>query len=149
MKMRRYMSVAVLCGLLTGCASTLTTGGVDGVIFPARKADFAAHTTGRKELQYWTPAQSDIVEATRHIRAFLAKQSPFIANRLQQYRCQYFGIIVDGKKRVYCNFLHRDGHDENWQTRPVFVLDGGDSYFQLEYDMQSKRCLNFMVNGEA
>jgi len=149
MKMRISISFVLLCGLLAGCSSTLTTDGVEGVIFPAHKADFVAQATGRKELAYWTPSEPDIVHAIPHIRKFLSGAAPTIANRLQQYRCQYFGIIVNGKKGIYCNFFHRDGHDENWRTEPLFVLDGGDWYFQLEYEVEKKQCLKFRVNGEA
>lgn len=147
--MGNYVSFAILCALLTGCASTLNKGGVEGVIFPASKADFAARATGRKNLQYWTPAESDIAQAMPQIKAFLAKQAPSIASSLQEYRCQYFGVVVDGKKRIYCNFFRRGSWDEYWRIEPVFVLDGGDDFFQLEYDVKSKQCLNFTVNGEA
>jgi len=150
MNMNRCISIVLLCGLLAGCGATVDTEEVQGgVIFPASKADFAAHATGRKDLQYWMPAQTDVANAVPHIKAFLAKEAPSIASRFHKYRCQYFGIVVEGKKRMYCNFFHRDGHAADWQTDPLIVLDGGDRYFQLEYDMQSKRCLNFIANGEA
>ena len=124
---------------------------MEGVIFPASKADFVAYNTGRKVMQYWTPAETDIAEATPHIRAFLITQSPSIASRLPTYRCQYFGVIIDGKRRIYCNFFPVDDAwpDWDWQTDPLSVDDGGDSYFQVEYEIETKRCLNFMVNGDA
>ncbi|MCK5113798.1 MAG: hypothetical protein KAR11_03445 [Phycisphaerae bacterium] len=143
--MKKSLNICLLCLLLAGCNATVNTGGVEGVIFPASQADFVEVIA----TAYWTPTESDIVTAMPHIKTFLAKQAPVIANRLPKYRCQYFGIIVEGKKIVSCNFFHRNGQDTNWQTKPIFVFDGGDWYFQLEYDVESKQCLNLQVNGEA
>ena len=153
--MKKIITICCLCILQVGCTTTVNTDGVEGVIFPASKADFVAFESGRKDLQYWTPTKSDITAAMPRIKEFLVKQAPTIANKLQKYRCQYFGIVVEGKKIIYCNFFYRDGffqrggHDKAWQTKPVFVFDGGDWYFQLEYDTESKQCINFQVNGEA
>ena len=130
-------------------ADTLRADGVEGIIFSSSKADFVTHVTGRKDLESWTPCESDIAEAIPAIKFFLAKKAPSIASRLTEYRCQYFGIVVDGKKRIYCNFFHREGHEENWKSNPLFVLDGGDWYFQLEYEIESGQCLNLQINGEA
>jgi hypothetical protein len=127
----------------------LHIGGIEGVIFPSGKADFLTRNTRQPNLQSWTPSESDIEKAIPAIKAFLAKQATSIANRLTEYRCQFFGIIVDGKKRIYCNFFHREGHDENWKSTPVSIWDGGDRYFQLEYDIESDQCLDLFINGEA
>ena len=148
-QMNEFTPILLLCALLAGCGSPAPTPAGQGVIFSASNADFAARVTGRKNLSYWTPTPADIEEATPNIKEFLEKQNPSIASRLQEYRCQYFGIVVEGKKRIFCNFFHRDRHDEDWQTSPLFVLDGGELYFQLEYNIETKQCLNFMVNGEA
>ena len=148
--MKRIACAIVLAMLLGGCsASSISTGGVEGVIFPASQANFVSDTTGRKGLACWTPSKSDVAGAFPRIRAFLKSEAPSIAARLTQYRCQYSGIIVEGKKRIYCNFFHRDGEMAYWKSEPVFVLDGGDWYFQLEYDLESEKCLDLRINGEA
>ena len=147
--MKRCIPILMFCALLTGCASTLTTDGVEGVIFPANKAEFAIEMTGRKNATTWTPLEKDIAKAMPAIKAFLVKQAPAIATKLTQYQCQYFGVIVDGKRLIYCNFFHRGKLDRNWKSEPVLVCDGGDYFFQLEYDTESGQCLKFSVNGEA
>ena len=148
--MKRIACAIALAMLFGGCsASSISTGGVEGVIFPAGQANSVGDATGRKGLTYWTPSESDIASAFPKIRGFLKSEAPSIASRLSQYRCQYFGIIVEGKKRIYCNFFHRDGGIVNWKSEPLFVLDGGDWYFQLEYDLESEKCLNLRINGEA
>jgi len=144
MKVKNWKSIILLCGLLAGCTPAPNTDGYQSVILPASKAEFLG-----MELDYWTLIESDIAEAAPHIKAFLTKQSPFIASPLSKYRCQYFGIIVDGKKRLYCNYFRRGEWDRDWKTDPVIVMDGGNYFFQLEYDVESKQCLNFVVNGVA
>ena len=51
--------------------------------------------------------------------------------------------------RIYCNFFEPTEDEADWEENFVFVFDGGDMYFQLEYDVESSRCSNFAVNGEA
>ena len=110
--MNEFTPILLLCALLAGCGSPSSTPGGSpaptpagqGVIFPASNADFAARVTGRKNLSFWTPTPADIAEATPNIKGFLEKQNPSIATRLQEYRCQYFSIVVEGKKRLFCNF---------------------------------------------
>jgi hypothetical protein len=147
MKMKNWRSIILLCGLLAGCTPAPDVDGYQSVILPASKAEFLA--SDAKELDYWTPTDADVAEAAAHIKAFLAKQSPSLASQLSEYRCQYFGITVDGKRRLYCNFFRRGDWDDGWETEPVIVFDGGDDFFQLEYDLESRQCLNFQVNGEA
>jgi len=148
--MKRIACAFALAMLFGGCsASSNSTGGVEGVIFPASQANFVGDATGRKGLTYWTPSESDVAGAFPRIQAFLKSEAPSIASRLTQYRCQYFGIVVEGKKRIYCNFFYRDGGIANWKSEPLFVEGGGDWYFQLEYDLVSEKCLNLQINGGA
>jgi len=148
--MKRTGYVIAVAVLLGGCsASSISTGGVEGVIFPASQANSVGVATGRKGLTYWTPSELDVAGAFPKIQAFLKSEAPSIAARLTQYRCQYFGIVVGGKKRIYCNFFRRDGGIANWKSEPLFVLDGGEWYFQLEYDLESEKCLDLRINGVA
>ena len=149
MKMRDSSSIVLLCGLLAGCAPAPETDAGQRVIFPASKAESLALAAGWEDLGCWTPVDSDIAEAAPRIKAFLTEQAPSIAGRLPEYRCQYFGFTVEGKKRLYCNFFRPGPWADGWQTELVIVFDGGDDFFQLEYDVESKQCLNFFVNGEA
>jgi hypothetical protein len=148
--MKRIACTIALAMLFGGCsASSISTGGVEGVIFPASQANFVGDATGRKGLTCWTPSKSDVAGAFPRIQAFLKSEAPSIASRLSQYRCQYFGIIVEEKKRIYCNFFHRECGIANWKSKPLFVRGGGDWFFQLEYDLESEKCLDLRINGGA
>jgi len=147
--MRKAINLSVaICGmLLAGCeAGTIKTGGVEGVIFPAGQANGLTPSTT------WTPSESDIAAAGPKIEAFLKSSAPALASRLPKYRCQYFGITVEGKQRIYCNFFARDAGFQgfpDWKSKCVLVCDGGDQYFQLQYDVESNQCMCLTINGEA
>ncbi len=83
------------------------------------------------------------------IHNFTEVSQPEIFTRLHKYGRQYFGIIVKGRKRIYCNFFMNPKEFPSRFSRFVLVLDGGNDYFRIEYDVDSKTCLNFLPNGSA
>lgn len=49
---------------------------------------------------------------------------------------------------VYGNFFCSDpGMD--WKKEWIFVMDGGDCFFQLQFDIASGAFSELMVNGDA
>ena len=98
----------------------------------------------------WIPTKEQVLEAEERIEQYLKenpnKKSPDLWRKLSKYKRQYVGIVVDGHKRIYCNFYCSD---EPLSSKPYFVADGGDCYFQIEYDLKDKDCYNLIVNGEA
>ena len=126
---------------LSGCGKSQPR--IIGAILPA---------TGKMELTQadWTPSEEQISKAEPDILKYIEQSNPRIFQNLNKYRCQYWGITVEGRKRIYCNFFRLTWDERfSWRTEPVIVFDGGDSYFQLEYDIETEKCLNFMVNGQA
>ena len=97
----------------------------------------------------WEPTQEDIDIAEPIIVDFIKIKNKKIFSNLGRYKCQYFGIFKDNKKRIYCNFFYFTEDIKDWKSKPIEVDDGGDCYFQLEYDVENKECLNFRVNGKA
>ena len=67
---------------------------------------------------------------------------------MDDYNRQYVGIILDGKKMVYANYFC-DSLETEWSKDFVFVLDGGDCYFQFKYDPDSAEFFDLQVNGSA
>jgi len=119
---------------------------IQGVILPdAGDGWYGPGTEG------WAPSDEDLRAAEPAVLACIREAAPDIFARLDEYRCQYIGVIVAGGRRIYYNFVHCDADeiDEDWPTEPVCVLDGGDDYFHLEYDLAARACLRFYVNGEA
>lgn len=104
-----------------------------------------------RDAEAWAPAAEDLQAAEPAVLECIRQSSPQIFARLDEYRCQYMGFVVAGHRCIYYNFFRYDEAeiDEDWRTEPVCVLDGGDDYFHLEFDLDTRQCLRFFVNGEA
>jgi len=137
--------IVILILLACGCA--MNQAHINGTIL-ADGGDVAYSRDGKVE-GYWVPTDETIARAAPAVLDYIEAQSAEIYAKLERYRCQYVGIVVAGKKRIYCNFFEFTDDEADWKERFVFVFDGGDMYFQLEYDVDSGGCLNFEVNGEA
>ncbi len=111
---------------------------------------------------FWQPSVNDVSEAEECIRRYLvsAQDDPeldtyqkdkvaFILNNLAKYRRQYVGIVVDGEKRIGCNLFLSDHSYPDWERAPVYLIDGGNYFWQIEYDLLKDECINFYVHGEA
>lgn len=102
----------------------------------------------------FTPDTATIAELEAHLPAFLAqnqdKFSSFrepIVERLPAYKLQYWGELDNGKPIIHLNALCTSLN--GWQTQRVLVLDGGDCFFNLNYDPATETFSNLSVNGEA
>jgi len=115
---------------------------IQGVILPTSQISWVSE-------EGWTLTHEEIDVAESIIVDFIRIKNEKIYSNLDKYRCQYFGIFKDKRKRIYCNFFYFTEDKKDWKSHGVIVRDGGDSYFQLEYDMENKECLNFRVNGQA
>ncbi|MBN1997142.1 hypothetical protein JW935_06290 [candidate division KSB1 bacterium] len=81
---------------------------------------------------------------------YLLESAKNILREIDQYRVQFDGIIRNGQKIIFCNFFYKDDDwDIDWQETLVEVLDGGYWYWQIEYDVETGKCINFTVNGVA
>jgi hypothetical protein len=99
---------------------------------------------------FWVPTKDQILEAEEAIEQYLKDKpptkSPKLWQKLARYKRQYVGIVVDGHKRIYCNFYCGK---ESLSDKPISVEDGGDCFFQVEYDIKDRTIYNLMINGEA
>lgn len=107
----------------------------------------------------WTPALADVLALEQrlpdYLRGQLAPQyrgrkpkKPPLWERAPGYRRQYVGIGRNDRRLIYANFFCRSDNP-NWRTMPVEVDDGGDCYFQVEYDVEKATFSNLSINGEA
>ena len=79
---------------------------------------------------------------------FSEREIKNIYDNISKYNVQFVGIISKGKKRIYCNFFPNE-IDDYWKKDLVFVFDGGFWFWQIEYDLETGKCLNFQSNGYA
>jgi len=103
---------------------------------------------------FWAPSADDIFKLEEGLAAYLSQNSdyffrqPPVWERLDGYQRQYIGLERGGRQIIYGNyFCNNLGMD--WQKRLVIVDDGGDCYFQVEYDAKSGLFIKLMVNGES
>ncbi len=102
----------------------------------------------------WTPNAEMVTTLETRLPAYLAqqqtkfsaRQAP-IVERLAQYKFQYWGEMENGKRVITINAFCAAFDD--WKTQRVFVLDGGDCFFNLQYDVDSGTFFDLQVNGEA
>ena len=133
-----------------------------GVIFSETRAPEWGFWFDPASTGFWEPSVDDVTRAEKRIRQFLVAaqddpdlhfylkaNAPIILEKLEEYRRQYVGIIVDGEKRIWCNFFLHVHEFPDWKRDPVFVLDGGNAFWDIEYVLDKDECINFKVHGEA
>lgn len=122
------------------------------IISEAIASSFIRAFSGGQADDYWTPRAEDVARLEAALAPFLrespAARAPDLWKRLPEYTRQYVGIIEGGRARILVNAFCDDlGLD--WRTTPVAVVDGGDCFFQVTYDIGSGAFADLMVNGEA
>ncbi|HYV19445.1 MAG TPA: hypothetical protein VFC25_10505 [Verrucomicrobiae bacterium] len=124
----------------------IPVGAGQGVILTGAAADVGGHG---KVTGTWTPATADVLQAEAGLAKYLAGAAPRLAVKYSSYVRQYTGFVVDSRRKIHMNFLCWKPDTPGWRCSPVAVLDGGDCYFQVDYDMTTGEYENLQVNGYA
>lgn len=68
---------------------------------------------------------------------------------LKKYKRQYIAVTnYKGEKEVWVNCFC-DTWKKNWRKELIFVLDGGNCFFNLKINLTKGECYELMVNGDA
>ena len=125
------------------------------VIVTKEKAEGMGITSLLRESDdFWAPSVSDVLKLEEKIDEYLSQNSnlfyrqPPVWERLDEYQRQYIGFERGGKQIIYGNYFC-DSTGKNWRQEFVFVFDGGDCFFQVEYDVESGTFIKLWVNGES
>ena len=100
----------------------------------------------------WTPSDDDILKLEEKIAGYLSQNSnafyrqPPVWERLDEYQRQYIGLEREDRQIIYGNYFCDSGR-VNWREKLVIVEDGGDCFFQVEYDVESEVFIKLQVNG--
>ena len=112
----------------------------------------------------WKPSEHDTEKALAAVQSFLEKPTSTNAWTLAEikkilahtkdYRVQFTGVRLDGKKMIRCNFFpaRTEGKEDDfdyWKRQEVAVCDGGFAFWQVYYDPSTAKCTKFMSNGYA
>jgi hypothetical protein len=143
------------CNLVITPAPSSPDLNPNGVIFSAEQTQANIDVIWPKPEDTWTPAAADVAKLEADLPAFLQgaqhpwlRPDPPIWEREPDYMRQYLGIVENGTEIIYANFFCT-ADDIAWRNEFVFVMDGGDCYFNVKYDPQSGEFFDFSVNGEA
>ena len=137
-----------------------STTAEDRAIFPAELARQKWARLAPPPATFWTPALADVVKLEAELPAYLrgrtarrtaaasGPQTNPLWKRAPGYKRQYVGVRRKGRAVIYANFFC-EAPKYDWHREPVDVDDGGDCYFQVEYDVAAARFDNLAVNGGA
>jgi hypothetical protein len=127
--------------------------GYRGVIVSAADVeDFMRAMTGEEGAQGWEPTADDIAQLEAKLPSFLSSApnaAPDLGTRIASYFRQYAGLIdSDGRQTIFVNAFC-DTVTSDWQTEPVLVMDGGDCFFTVTYNVETGTFTGLTINGEA
>lgn len=146
-KMKFIIAITLLLNTVIGYAEPMED--IKGVILPTSEGQYLPYSIDGKPSKGWMISQDIVDNAQPIILQYIKIKDKEIYININRYRCQYFGIKINGKKRIYCNFIWHQNYNMDWHTNPIIVKDGGKHYFQIEYDVDSNTCIKFSINGEA
>lgn len=141
---------------LSGCTTPASTD-TWAVITERRAEEMGIGTwllSGAEIEGYWTPTEEDVLLLEQNLPSFLQENStsfrrePPVWEQLDTYQRQYAGLVMNGRKIIYGNFFCTEP-GPGWKEEWLFVMDGGDCYFQLQFDVASSAFSGLMVNGDA
>lgn len=149
-----FASFSMFAIFLVGC----TSSNEQWIIFTQRRAEqmgIGSWISSDGELDgYWTPSAENIQSLEGDLASFLRqnadsfRRQPPVWEQLDQYKRQYVGVIIGGKQVIYGNFFCTEtGVD--WREDWVLVMDGGDCFFQIQFDVENGTFTSLTVNGEA
>ncbi|GEM_PF-3272289 len=153
----------VLCSLwkLTGgnaeqppyAFEEVRTGTSDGVIVPRDRAGEFYY--GSKAQGYFTPLKKDVLKAEGAVVDYIEghtpqfKGYPYVPDldkNLADYKRQYVGVVIEGKRKIWLNFFCRTDSID-WKRYPYRVFGGGGCYFHVLYDIDSAAFSELWING--
>ncbi len=121
---------------------------------------FTAKYTKQKKLSvykaesYWTPSTEDIAALEKELPEYLKENAHiFYAEippweKLEKYQRQYIGYKENGQHMIYGNYFCGAGNLD-WTVEFIEVMDGGECFFQIRYDLKNGTFTELRVNGEA
>ncbi len=119
----------------------------EGVIVPREKAgEFMKAFAGVEEKETWTPGKEAVLKLEERIEAYLkkaaAKNSPKLWSKLAPYKRQYAGLMRNNRRVIFVNFFC-ESFNIDWKNTVVAVDDGGDCFFTVVYDVDSRQLFRF------
>jgi len=171
-KLLRTALLGMLITVMTGCAALqdlitssqnnyIKTDTVEGVIFNADGLNpndvkyFIYVKDNRNPDSYWTPTEADVLALEAKLPAYLKTKISAdhyaygLWDKLTNYRRQYVGYVIDGERFIYVNYFCDSFNDDAWKTQLMMVMDGGECFFQVQYQLADQTFVSLSINGFA
>ena len=128
-----------------------------GVILDSGQLDQTSSSASLLDVSgpYWTPTEEQAFLADRavleHLRQMNTARSQQIADALGDYKRQYIGYTVGGKRWMLINAVCRSywERNESWKSTVVVTLDGGICFFKAHFELATSTVQSLEVNGDA
>lgn len=145
----------VVCLLIGGCTTLGDFIFTDGMVVfePERAAEFSIYFTGIVEApveSYWQPNAVQIYALERAAASAL-NESFTLQDLRAMYLRQYFGAVHAGERYIYGIYFCTDvaAQFPDWREEMVMVMDGGDCFVDLVYNVDAAALVWLSVHGEA
>jgi len=150
---KMIIAINILLMISLGSCNNLPEGNQNWMIVTKKQADETGMASWLVRSDgFWIPSADEIIKLEEDLTGYLSQNSSYFFSqppaweRLDEYQRQYVGLERESKQIIYGNFFC-DNLGLDWQETFVVVDDGGDCYFQVEYDMESGLFIMLMVNG--
>ncbi|MFN8417999.1 MAG: hypothetical protein U0528_01945 [Anaerolineae bacterium] len=171
--MKQRLAGLALLLLLSGCSAldwltTLTSSniyidqdGIAGVIFDPSATYISDVESISKQILdttfdgYWMPDTADVLALESALPAYLDQQAAAgrdvegVAAKLPDYKRQYIGFTAGGEKMLYANYFCDAFDGDRWKQEWLYVMDGGNCFFQVVYQIGSGEFRYLSINGYA
>ncbi len=115
---------------------------------------FVANEYWTPTTEYWTPELDQILYIEAHLDEFLAQNgSKFNSGnaptkeKLARYGRQYYGTSENNQRIIIGQYFCLFNDDRDWKNYFVSVKGGGDCYFGVWYDPESRTFIALGVNS--
>lgn len=151
-------------------------GSVTGYIIPKVIADGWMRTYNDPQWtddgKCWMPTNAEAVAAEKAVRDVITRaqkdvkaafpndpesalsldrrQLAEIDKQYSRYGIQFIGVLVHGKKEIFCNYFCRDATKQLDPAHDfIFLYDGGSCFWRVEYIPETKSCAGLQINSEG
>lgn len=96
---------------------------------------------------FWTPDVSDIEKLEHLLPSYLKEKATEIDG--SDYTRYYLGILYPDKKIIYVDFRRVNPKRDIYKGFNNVICDGGNSFFGIEYDVNSGSFSSLNFNGQG
>ena len=138
----RSRQCAAVCLLLSvgACARPVVISSRSVILRPEQTSKLAGTTMA----EAWMPSAATVRELEMRLPAFIAQRTTIHRSIADDYK-QYGGIVREGRRIVYVYAFNIPAGSQlpDWKRKPIVFGGGGDSVWQVEYDVEKKKFIRF------